>query len=137
MYNFYYESACALTSTIIFFTSTYLTIVTHNYIIIFISISGLLSLLTRLYRIYHEEYIMNHLLVHLDIVFAILAFITFLIAPFSNNIYEMVLFAFILMIIAAFLSWDIFSMNLVTESFILQLTGHCIIAYELLKLVLS
>ena len=84
---------------------------------------------------------MDHLLVYLDIIFAIIAFITFLIAPFNTDIYEMILFAFILMIIAALLSWDIFSVNLgltlVPESFILQFTGHAIIAYELLTLVLS
>ena len=105
--------------------------------IIFIIISGFLSCLTRLYRIRWKEYIMDHPLVYIDILFAILAFITYLVVPCIPSLYYPIVWAFVLMIIAAIMSWNIFSINLVQESFFFQLLGHIIISISLLYYIFN
>ena len=132
MYVQKYEIACSITSSIIVITSTYIMIITKNYIIIFITLAGLTSLLTRLYRIKKKAYVMNHWLVYSDIFFSILAFSSFLYKPFEVTIYYNVIISFILMIIAAIMSWNIFPINLVEESFYFQFTGHAIISVSLI-----
>ena len=131
MYNETYEIACLITSEIITITSISIIIIDKNFLIIFITLAGITSFLTRLYRIIKEEYIIDHPLVYMDIFFAILAFGTFIYDPFDIEIYYPVMFAFFLMIIAAVMSWKIFPFNLVQESFYLQFTGHFIISYSL------
>ena len=137
MYIESYEISAAITSIIIMGTSIYILYREHNYMIIFIIISGFLSCLTRLYRIRWKEYIMDHPLVYLDILFAILAFITYLAIPCIPSLYYPIIWAFILMIIAAIMSWNIFSINLVAESFTLQLLGHIIICISLLYYIFN
>ena len=137
MYIESYEISAAVTSIIIMDTSIYILYREHNYMIIFIIISGFLSCLTRLYRIRWKEYIMDHPLVYMDIIFAILAFITYLTMPCIPSLYYPIIWAFILMIIAAIMSWDIFSINLVAESFTLQLLGHIIICISLLYYIFN
>jgi hypothetical protein len=137
MYIESYEISAAVTSAIIMGTSIYILYREHNYMIIFIIISGFLSCLTRLYRIRWKEYIMDHPLVYLDILFAILAFITYLAIPCIPSLYYPIIWAFILMIIAAIMSWNIFSINLVAESFTLQLLGHIIICISLLYYIFN
>ena len=73
---------------------------------------------------------MDSIIVYLDIIFAILAFIIYLIYPFGC--YEIILSAFCLMIIAAIMSWNIFNINLIVESFILQMIGHLLVAFSLI-----
>jgi hypothetical protein len=136
MYIESYEIATTVTSAIIMSTSIYILYCDHNYMIIFIILSGFLSCLTRLYRIKQKEYIMDHPLVYMDIIFAILAFITYLWAPSVPSLYYPILWAFILMIIAAIMSWNIFSINLVKESFFFQLLGHIIISVSLLYYII-
>ena len=51
MYIELYEISAATTSLIIVITSIYILCKDHNYMIIFIILSGFLSCLTRLYRI--------------------------------------------------------------------------------------
>ena len=137
MYIQEYEISATITSTIIVVSSSYILIITNDYRIIFIILSGSLSCLTRLYRIALQEYIMDHPLVYMDIVFAILAFTTYIYNPYILSLYYEILFAFILMIIAAIMSWDIFPYNLVPESFFFQLTGHIIISISLLNYALN
>ena len=130
MYVFIYEFAASITSLIIFVVPIYIFILKNTISILLISLSGLLSLITRLYRIYKKEYVMDSIIVYLDIIFAILAFIIYLIYPFGC--YEIVLSAFCLMIIAAIMSWNIFNINLIVESFILQMIGHLLVAFSLI-----
>jgi hypothetical protein len=137
MYIESYEISAAVTSAIIMGTSIYILYRDHNFMIIFIIISGFLSCLTRLYRIRWKEYIMDHPLVYMDILFAILAFITYLAMPCIPSLYYPIIWAFILMIIAAIMSWNIFSINLVQESFFLQLLGHIIICISLLYYIFN
>ena len=54
-FNLYNELILTLISAALFINSLYLTIVIKKYIIIFIGIPALLSLLIRLYRIYHKK----------------------------------------------------------------------------------
>jgi len=124
MYNEKYEILCSITSGIIIITSTGIFIWTENYIIFFIIAAGTTSLCTRLYRIAKKEYIMNHPLVYADIACAIAAFSSFIIKPFDMRIYYPVICSFILMIIAAIMSWNIFPVHLVKESFYFQTAGH-------------
>ena len=131
MYNEKYEILCCVTSYIITTTSIIIFINTENVIIIFIIISGTISLLTRLYRLYKEEYVMNHPLVYADIIFAIIAFCTFIVYPFDQIIYYPIVISFSLMIIAAIMSWNIFPIHLIKESFYFQSTGHIIISFTL------
>jgi hypothetical protein len=137
MYIESYEISAAITSTIIMGASLYILYRDHNYMIIFIIISGFLSCLTRLYRIRWKEYIMDHPLVYIDILFAILAFITYLVVPCIPSLYYPIVWAFVLMIIAAIMSWNIFSINLVQESFFFQLLGHIIISISLLYYIFN
>ena len=132
MYNKNYEILCSITSSIIIITSSYILIKTDKNIIIFITLAGATSLVTRVYRIVQKEYIMNHPLVYMDIFFSILAFGTFIYDPVDLNIYNPIIFAFFLMIIAAIMSWNIFPFYLIQESFYFQLTGHIIITFSLL-----
>jgi hypothetical protein len=132
MYNKSYEVSASITSLIIFFSSSYILAKSHNYLLLFIILSAFFSFLTRAYRIWCREYIMLHPLVYLDIIFAITAFITYLIFPCIPSLYYAIIWAFFFMIIAALMSWGIFSVNLVEESFIFQLLGHLIIAFSLL-----
>ena len=131
MYNQTYEICAAINSVVIIVTSTYIFIITENYNTIFIILSGTMSYITRLYRIIHQEYVMNHPIVYLDIISAIIVFVTYIYDPYIECIYYYVLCAFGLMIIAAIMSWDIFSINLVQESFYLQFLGHIIISISL------
>ena len=137
MYIKKYEILCCITSYIITTTSTYILILTDKYIIIFIIVAGITSFFTRLYRIMKEEYVMNHPLVHADIFFAILAFASFIFFPFDSLIYYPAIGSFILMIVAAIMSWNIFPVNLVKKSFYFQSIGHIIICFCLLYYILS
>ena len=136
MYNEIYEILCLITSLIIIVTSICIIIIDERHILIFVTLSGIISFLTRLYRIIKKEYITDHPLVYTDIFFAILAFGSFIYDPLDIHIYYLIIFAFFLMIIAAIMSWNIFQFNLVQESFYLQLTGHILISYSLLYYVL-
>ena len=104
--------------------------------IIFIILAGTTSYFTRLYRIIEQKYVMNHPLVYADIFCAILAFVSFIFYPFDLRVYYPVIGSFILMIMAAIMSWDIFPVNLVKESFYLQSAGHIIISFILCYLVI-
>ena len=132
MYNQYYEVSCTITSIIIIISSTYILIITSKYMVIFIILSGIASCLTRLYRIKWKEYIMDDPIVYVDILFAIMAFCTYIIEPFTVTVYYPIIAAFILMIIAAIMSWNIFPFKLVEESFVFQLLGHIIISISLI-----
>jgi len=132
MYVELYEETAAFTSFIIATTSTYIFVVTNNYYVIFIIVSGTTSLATRLYRIDQQEYIMDHPLVYADIGFAIAACISYIGKPFTMTIYFPLVSAFCLMIIAAIMSWNIFPIKLVKESFVFQMLGHIIISSSLL-----
>ena len=136
MYVEKYELLCCITSWTIATTSTYILIITDNNMIIFIIIAGATSYFTRLYRIIKEEYVMNHPLVYADIIFANLAFVSFIFYPFDTRIYYPVMGSFVLMIIAAIMSWNIFPINLVKESFYFQSTGHIIISSTLCYFIL-
>ena len=136
MYIANYEILCCITSLIIATTSTYILIITNKYIIIFIILAGTTSYFTRLYRIIKQEYVMDHPLVYADIFFAILAFGSFIFYPFDSRVYYPVIDSFILMIIAAIMSWDIFPVNLVEESFYFQSAGHIVISFTLCYLIL-
>jgi hypothetical protein len=136
MYVEKYEILCFTTSWIIAATSTYILIITNNNMIIFIILAGTTSYFTRLYRIIEQEYVMNHPLVYADIFSAILAFVSFILYPFDRRVYYQVIGSFILMIIAAIMSWDIFPVNLVKESFYFQSAGHIIISSTLCYLVI-
>ena len=136
MYNQAYEIAAATNSIIIIVTSTYILIITDNYLAVFIILSGAMSFLTRAYRIKCKEYVMNHPIVYMDIGAAILVFLTYIYDPIIICIYYPILFAFGLMIIAAIMSWKIFTIDLVEESFIFQLTGHIIISCSLISAII-
>ena len=129
MYVGYYEKACMGTSLIITFSSTYLLIVTKNLWLSFIVLAGFVSFLTRLLRVRKQEYIMDHPLVKLDIICAIMAMVSYIYKPFNTEIYWTTLYAFGLMIVAAMMSWP---KIWVEESFPLQFSGHLIIACNLL-----
>ncbi len=133
MYIEKYEASAAFTSSIIATTATYIFAVTNNYYVIFIIVSGTTSFATRFYRIYQQEYVMDHPLVYADIGFAITACLSYLYNPFTRTIYTPLVLAFCLMIIAAIMSWDIFPFKLVKESFVFQLSGHIIISISLLS----
>ena len=136
MYIEIYEASAAMTSYIIATTSTYIFIITNDYYVILIIISGAISFATRLYRIDQQEYIMDHPLVYADIGFAITACISYLYMPFTLTIYYPLAIAFSLMIIAAIMSWNIFPFKLVKESFIFQMSGHIIISSSLLYYII-
>ena len=136
MYIEKYKILCCTTSWIIAVTSTYIYIITNNIMIIFIILAGTTSYFTRLYRIIEQEYVMNHPLVYADIFCAIIAFGSFLFYPFDSRVYYPVIGSFILMTIAAIMSWKIFPVNLVKESFYFQSAGHIIISSTLCYLVL-
>jgi hypothetical protein len=131
MYNESYEKSAALTSLIITTTSYYIFTINKNCYVIFIISAGATSLVTRLYRIYKKEYIMDHPLVYTDITIASLACISYIYNPFTLIIYYPLVIAFGLMVIAAIMSWNLFYVNLVQESFIFQLSGHIIISSSL------
>lgn len=128
MYIAIYEKSCMGTSLIITISSFYLVWQTKNLGVIFITLSGFISFLTRLFRVKKRAYIMNHPLVRADIGFAILAMVIFIYKPFDNDIYWDIMTAFGLMVIAAIMSWP---QIWVVESFPLQFLGHFIIAYNL------
>ena len=136
MFNKQYEISCLITSFIITASSLCIVIVEEKQLIIFVTLSGFTSFLTRFYRILKEEYIMDHPIVYTDILFAIIAFSTFIYEPLDIHINYLIIFAFVLMIIAAIMSWSIFPVNLVQESFYFQLSGHILISYSLLYYVL-
>ena len=75
MYIQDYEISATITSCVIVVSSSYILIITNDYRIIFIILSGSLSCLTRLYRIALQEYVMDHPLVYMDILFAIFSFL--------------------------------------------------------------
>jgi hypothetical protein len=137
MYCQIYEISAIYTSSIIVATSLYIIIINQINMAIFLLLSGFFSCITRLYRIRWKEYIMDHPIVYLDIFFAILAFITYIYDPYLPEIYYPIVFAFGLMIIAAIMSWPIFNISLVRQSFILQLLGHIIISGSLLYYVIN
>ena len=136
MYNQKYEITCCITSSIIIITSTYILIKTDNFIIVFIILAGTTSFFTRIYRIIKKEYVMDHPLVYTDITFAILAFGSFIFYPFDTRVYYPVLYSFFLMIIAAIMSWNIFPVHLVEESFYFQSAGHIMISFSLLYYII-
>ena len=117
MYIAYYEKFCMGTSLIIILSSSYLVVKTKNVWIVFITLAGIVSFLTRLLRVRKKEYIMDHPLVKADIGFAIVAMVTYIYQPFDNDIYWYIMTAFGLMIIAAVMSWP---QIWVVESFPLQ-----------------
>ena len=132
MYIKKYEILCTLTSGIIVITSTYILIETEKYIIICIIFSGVTSCATRLYRIYKEEYVMDHPIVYTGVTLAMVAFSSFILAPFDSRIYYPVIYSFCLMIVAAIMSWDIFPLHLIEESFYFQSAGHVLISFTLI-----
>lgn len=132
MYIELYEQSAALTSFVITTTSYYIFTINNNYYVLFIVTAGATSLVTRLYRIQKKEYIMNHPIVYADIGCAILACGSYIYDPFTLIIYYPLVFAFVLMVVAAIMSWNLFYVNLVQESFIFQLSGHIIISSSLL-----
>ena len=80
---------------------------------------------------------MKHPLVYADIICAILAFGSFIIFPFDTTVYYPVIGSFILMIVAAIMSWNIFPIHLIKESFYLQSTGHIIISGSLIYSIVN
>ena len=128
MYIAIYEKSCMGTSLIITISSFYLVWKTKNLWVIFITLSGFISFLTRLFRVKKRDYIMDHPLVKADIGFAVVAMGTYIYKPFDNDIYYNIMIAFGLMIIAALMSWP---QIWIVESFPLQFLGHIIIAYNL------
>ena len=136
MFNKQYEISCLITSFIITASSLCIVIVDDKPLVILVTLSGFTSLLTRFYRIYKEEYIMDHPIVYLDILLAIIAFSVFIYDPLDIYVNYLIIFSFILMITAAIMSWNIFPFGLIELSFYFQLAGHIIISYSLLYYVL-
>lgn len=132
MYIDIYEKTCSITSLIIFINSIILSYNLNNLYYIIVSLSGLISFFTRLYRIKLQYYIMNHPLVYLDILFGISSYIVFFNFPLNVSIDYIIIFSFYLMILAAIMSWEIFNINFVIESFYFQLVGHLLISYSLI-----
>ena len=127
-----YEISCAITSLVIMFASLLLFLRDFDLELFLMFATGFTSFCTRAMRFCKKQYIMNHPLVYADICTATLTFLVYFYHPILLRIYYYVFISFCLVIVAAILSWNVFHISLVRESFILQFAAHLLISLSLI-----